>query len=365
METSEKCKNWWAPIWCGLATDPKHQEKMGKAVWLYLYIHMYADRKTGKLFRNCEQIAEETGQSWKTINRQLAKLSDGEYIHLTRKSHGFTIEITKFKTTKMKERPDTSVPSLPDDFENRSDTFVRSQGNVIGHFCPRDRTLLSKRPDTFVRSHIRKFKEIYKKDLLKRGGGNGKTDDFDNFKIFAEKTHLKTFSTPLIISNPDREREKVKAMLVQTPLQVLSIAWVLFLRSRDPWLLENAKPRNIPVFSGQYGDYVAQAAQILSRSRARNRNAMARASPAGVPAAGGDLWSACLEKIEGQILPENFSNWVKPIRFGGAWDDYANLICPNKNYKFCLVENYAELIERTLTEVFHRPVKPQFLLQEV
>ncbi len=45
--------NWWTPLWKGLPVEPtaKHYKIMGNALWLYIYLLVYANRLTGKLFR--------------------------------------------------------------------------------------------------------------------------------------------------------------------------------------------------------------------------------------------------------------------------------------------------------------------------
>ena len=114
-------KDWWTPIRVGLFTDKKHRDRMGQAIWLYGYLHLYADRQTGRLARNCETIALEIGASVKTVQRWMRLLEKEKYIQLRRLPHGFSIQIEKFR---------------PIGKEKRSDIL----DTVIGHFGDSDRT---------------------------------------------------------------------------------------------------------------------------------------------------------------------------------------------------------------------------------
>lgn len=39
---------WWAPVPRGLFVDPKHRERMGSAIWLYVFFLHCADLETGR-----------------------------------------------------------------------------------------------------------------------------------------------------------------------------------------------------------------------------------------------------------------------------------------------------------------------------
>ncbi|MBL7020849.1 MAG: helix-turn-helix domain-containing protein [Nitrospinaceae bacterium] len=134
-------KDWWAPLRVGLFTDKKHREKMSPAIWLYGYLHLYADRQTGRLSRNCQTIALEIGASVKTVQRWMRLLERKKYIQLRRLPHGFSIQIEKFRPISKKNRTDSSVQSG----EERPDTF----GIVTGQSCNSDRTIIDS-PDKNV-----------------------------------------------------------------------------------------------------------------------------------------------------------------------------------------------------------------------
>jgi hypothetical protein len=130
--TEKTQKDWWAPLRVGLFADKKHRERMGQAIWLYGYLHIYADRQTGRLARNCENIASEIGASAKTVQRWMRLLEKKKYIQLRRLPHGFSIQIEKFRPISKKKRTDSFVQSQGE----RPDNI----GTVIGHFGDSDRT---------------------------------------------------------------------------------------------------------------------------------------------------------------------------------------------------------------------------------
>src|SRR5437867_1879297 len=88
-------KRWWAPVWNGLPVDPtgKHYKTMGAAVWLYLYLLIYANRTTGKLFRRLSTIANDTGLSIRTINRWMHILKINGYIETRQTGRSLVISI--------------------------------------------------------------------------------------------------------------------------------------------------------------------------------------------------------------------------------------------------------------------------------
>ena len=87
-------RSWWAPVWRGLIVDEsaKHYRCIRSAIWLYLYLVVHADRKTGALFRKIGTIAQDMGVEPTTIRRWLAMLARNDYI--TRSTTGRSVQIT-------------------------------------------------------------------------------------------------------------------------------------------------------------------------------------------------------------------------------------------------------------------------------
>jgi len=88
-------KSWWGPIWRGLVADPaaKHYRNMRSALWLFIYLIVHADRKTGWLIRRYETIVRETGISKRTIRHWLSVLQKSGYVKLDRTGHTIAIHI--------------------------------------------------------------------------------------------------------------------------------------------------------------------------------------------------------------------------------------------------------------------------------
>lgn len=93
---------WWTPLWKGLPVEPsaKHYKTMGSAVWLYLYLLVFANRSTGNLFRRVSTIAQDTGMSPRTVSRWLKILKAGGYINVRQTGRSLQIAITKWKPIK-------------------------------------------------------------------------------------------------------------------------------------------------------------------------------------------------------------------------------------------------------------------------
>ena len=75
------------------------------------------------------------------------------------------------------------------------------------------------------------------------------------------------------------------------------------------------------------------------------------------------LWKRCLEKIEGQILPENYSTWFSPTYPRTLDGGLITIAVPNQFYRKCLIENYRDLIETTLKSVTERPILVDFCIE--
>lgn len=63
------------------------------------------------------------------------------------------------------------------------------------------------------------------------------------------------------------------------------------------------------------------------------------------------LWKKCLEKIEAQILPENYNTWFSPTYPHALDAGQITIAVPNFFFKKCLRENYQDLIENALETV--------------
>ncbi|OHB27771.1 MAG: chromosomal replication initiation protein DnaA [Desulfuromonadaceae bacterium GWC2_58_13] len=63
------------------------------------------------------------------------------------------------------------------------------------------------------------------------------------------------------------------------------------------------------------------------------------------------LWQETLSQLEKKLSPQNFSTWIKPIKFCGQIKDIVNLEVPNRFILDWLRENYASLIQDTISQI--------------
>lgn len=96
----ENQKHWWAPIWTGLVIDSEssHYRKMKSAIWLYLYLILSADRKSGLLKRKIKTICQDMGVNRDTVLRWLKILKEGDYLVTVNTGRYLTIHIKKWKS---------------------------------------------------------------------------------------------------------------------------------------------------------------------------------------------------------------------------------------------------------------------------
>lgn len=94
---------WWGPIWRGLAVEEtaKHYKAMGKAVWLYIYLIVHANRKTGTLFRLIPSIARDMGIPVRTIRAWVSILRKHGYIITESNGRGLTITVLKWRPLRL------------------------------------------------------------------------------------------------------------------------------------------------------------------------------------------------------------------------------------------------------------------------
>jgi hypothetical protein len=91
-------KKHWIYIKRGLSEDPKHRDKMGECIWLYMHIIDQADWETGIAhdWKDASEAAD-MGMSVDTLRRQRQKLEDGKYIKSVQRQHGQDIYLYEWK----------------------------------------------------------------------------------------------------------------------------------------------------------------------------------------------------------------------------------------------------------------------------
>ena len=90
---------WWGFVWRGMVVSRsgKHYEAMGRAVWLFLYLIIHANRRTGTLYRRIRTIARDMHISERTIQFWMKTLRDNGYITTERTGRSLIIHIAKWR----------------------------------------------------------------------------------------------------------------------------------------------------------------------------------------------------------------------------------------------------------------------------
>lgn len=180
------------------------------------------------------------------------------------------------------------------------------------------------------------------------------------FLKFAKYSHKKIRKTTLPETRVDQK--KIMTMLKKTQFPVLRIAWILFLKSSDTYLM--GKPRSIPIFCGQIANIQEEAERIYSQSQQKYLAKRFTVYMAPISQTGARSWQFCREKIEEEILSVNYLNLIEPLVFGGVEEGRGILYCPDQWHRKKILENYFDLLEKTMTTVFGEPVKLELLLPE-
>lgn len=74
------------------------------------------------------------------------------------------------------------------------------------------------------------------------------------------------------------------------------------------------------------------------------------------------LWRKCLDVIEKQILPENFTTWFSPTYAYASDDGSLTIAVPNAFFRDCLTENYQGLIESALESITNKKISVLFFI---
>lgn len=115
---------WWAPVRRGLVVDHggKHFRRLGRALWLLLYLFLHADRRSGFLARKQATIAGDTGIPLRTIRAWMRRLERDGYIAVQRSGRAQRIRVLRWAGTRRHVSAGQSGSTLP----------IRAAGNGQG-----------------------------------------------------------------------------------------------------------------------------------------------------------------------------------------------------------------------------------------
>ena len=86
-------KKTWIKIKRGLL-EPKHRDRLGIRIWLYVYILDKVDWETGMIFGwKDKDEAEDMGMQWRTLQKQRQELEELGYITCTRRRYSQDITV--------------------------------------------------------------------------------------------------------------------------------------------------------------------------------------------------------------------------------------------------------------------------------
>ena len=69
------------------------------------------------------------------------------------------------------------------------------------------------------------------------------------------------------------------------------------------------------------------------------------------------VWLSARSNIEKVLTPQNFANWIKPIRFTGIKKDTLHLEVPNTYFRDWIRENYLGMIQEAISSVSSSPLQ--------
>jgi DnaD/phage-associated family protein len=100
----------WIFIKRGLSEDPKHREKMGMAIWLFMHICDAADWETGRVYDwRDKEIGIDMTLSTNTVREWRQKLADLGYITCEQKQHCLEIIIHNWNNPHQYDTPKINV----------------------------------------------------------------------------------------------------------------------------------------------------------------------------------------------------------------------------------------------------------------
>lgn len=153
-------KQWWAPVRNGLIMDhdARHYRRVRNAVWLYLYLLLNADRKTGSLSRKLRTISGDMGISKNMIMRWFNILREEGYIATKSTGRCLVIKITKWRSA------EASKGELQK-FQNPNPRELKNPNSPKPFFAQNHTNLSTKRDGSFEPIDITIKRNILKSDI--------------------------------------------------------------------------------------------------------------------------------------------------------------------------------------------------------
>ena len=71
---------------------------------------------------------------------------------------------------------------------------------------------------------------------------------------------------------------------------------------------------------------------------------------------GEELWARVLQNVAQTVDPHSFETWFRPIAFAGLNETSCKLVVPNPFFQRCFLDNYSDLVNRTIEQLLDAPV---------
>ncbi len=70
-----------------------------------------------------------------------------------------------------------------------------------------------------------------------------------------------------------------------------------------------------------------------------------------------ELWARVLRSVAETIHPGSFETWFRPVVFAGLDQNTCRLVVPNQSFRRCFLDNYSDLLNRTIGQLLDAPVQ--------
>lgn len=362
----------WIFIKRGLSEDPKHRERMGNRIWLYIHILDRVDWETGMVFgwRDRDE-AEDMGMPWRTLQQQRQELHDLEYIECIQKKAGLDIRVFNWVNPRnysggvvnpKSQGTEISVPSK----EEGTEIYVPSEikGTVEGTVKGTVQVNRNLRTPTYSSSVINDDDDL--------------TDEDDDLSLF-----LKEIGAPARFGSGDKKRRTANVVRQAVSefgytIDNLRALWQEALQraTRSPFglwiaMLENGQQPAAAVEPTEEAAYVSP----YSVRAPESKPAMPEPDESSTRPVNGDkgmradqVWQAAMGELQLQMSKPTFETWVKPsrvVRYERLdGQDIFVIGVPSENIRDWLETRLLNSFQRSLTGILGRTADIRFVTSE-
>ena len=74
---------------------------------------------------------------------------------------------------------------------------------------------------------------------------------------------------------------------------------------------------------------------------------------------GNEFWARVLQNVAQTVDSHSFETWFRPVVFAGLNETSCRLVVPNPFFRRCFLENYSDLLNRTIEQLLEAPLEVQ------